>query len=224
MLPLELFRNRAFSAGNAAIFCVFAALFAAVFFYAQLLQTGLGYGPLETGLRLLPWTGTFLVVAPGAGALADRIGERPLMVGGLVIQAVGMLWLVDLVEPGVSYASLVPALVVAGVGVSLAIPAAQTAVIASVERDAIGKAAGINSTMRGLGGVFGIAVAVAVFAQAGSYVSPQAFVDGFKPAIVVAAALSLLGAAAGGFLPARRGSGSRVEAAPHELPVTGLGS
>jgi EmrB/QacA subfamily drug resistance transporter len=222
MLPLSLFRSRAFSAGNAAIFCVFAALFAAVFFYAQLLQIGLGYGPLETGVRLLPWTGTFLLVAPGAGALADRIGERPLMTIGLAVQAAGMLWLVAVVEPGVSYASLVPPFVVAGVGVSLAIPAGQNAVVASVSRDAIGKAAGINSTMRGLGGVFGIAVAAAVFAGAGSYAAPQAFVDGFRPAIVVAAGISLLGAAAGSLLPRRAVSGRLVGPAPDELPVPGV--
>ena len=80
MLPMGFFRSRAFSAGNAAIFFTFASLFGAVFFYAQLLQTGLGYGPLGAGLRLLPWTATFMTVAPVAGALADRIGERPLMV------------------------------------------------------------------------------------------------------------------------------------------------
>ena len=84
MLPLSLFRSRGFSAGNAAIFFTFAALFSSVFFYAQLLQVGLGYGPLDAGLRLIPWTATFITVAPLAGALADRIGERPLMVAGLL--------------------------------------------------------------------------------------------------------------------------------------------
>ena len=54
-----------------------------MFFFAQLLQIGLGYGPLGAGLRLMPWTATFITVAPVAGALADRIGERPLMVAGL---------------------------------------------------------------------------------------------------------------------------------------------
>ena len=57
MLPMRFFRSRAFSAGNVAIFFTFASLFGAVFFLAQFLQTTLGYGPLEAGLRLLPWTG-----------------------------------------------------------------------------------------------------------------------------------------------------------------------
>ena len=93
MLPMRMFRSRAFSAGNAAIFCTFAALFTAVFFFAQFLQTGLGYDPLQAGLRLLPWTATFITVAPAAGALSDRIGERPLMTTGLLLQAVGLVWI-----------------------------------------------------------------------------------------------------------------------------------
>jgi EmrB/QacA subfamily drug resistance transporter len=206
MVPPGLFGLRAFSAGNAAMFFLFAALFSAVFFYAQLLQVGLGLDPLAAGLRLMPWTATFLTVAPVAGALADRIGERPLLVAGLSLQAVGMAWLALIAGPDLTYGQMVVPFVVAGVGVSMAIPAAQNAVVGAVATDAIGKAAGVNSMMRELGGVFGIAVAVAVFATAGSYASPAAFTDGFTPAIVVAAGFSAAGAVAGLALPGRRGA------------------
>jgi EmrB/QacA subfamily drug resistance transporter len=204
MMPMGLFRARAFAAGNAAILLLFASLLSAVFFYAQLLQVVLGYGPLDAGLRLMPWTATFLTVAPVAGALADRIGERPLMVSGLSLQAIGMAWLALIAEPGMAYSQVLAPFVVAGVGVSMAIPAAQNSVVGSVAMQAIGKAAGANSMMRELGGVFGIAVAVAVFAAAGGYGSPLAFTDGFTPAILVAAGLSVAGAVAGLALPARR--------------------
>jgi EmrB/QacA subfamily drug resistance transporter len=214
MLSLELFRSRAFSAGNAAIFLTFASLFGAVFFFAQLLQTGLGEGPLETGLRLLPWTATFITVAPIAGALADKIGERPLMVAGLSLQALGMTWVALIADANMSYSQLIAPFVVGGVGVSMAIPAAQNSVVASVADNAIGKAAGANSMMRELGGVFGIAIAVAVFAAAGSYVSPSAFVEGFKPAIGVAAALALIGAVAGLALPGRRRAAAPLVGVP----------
>jgi EmrB/QacA subfamily drug resistance transporter len=203
MLPMGFFRSRPFAAGNAAIFFTFASLFAAVFFYAQLLQTGLGYGPLDAGLRLMPWTATFITVAPIAGALADRIGERPLMVAGLTLNATGMAWLALIAEPGMAYSQMLAPFIVGGVGVSMAIPAAQNSVVGSVSLPAIGKAAGTNSMMRELGGVFGIAVAVAVFATAGSYVSAQAFIDGFTPAILVAAGLALAGAFTGLALPSR---------------------
>ena len=204
MLPMRFFRSRSFAAGNGAIFLTFASLFAAVFFYAQLLQTGLGYGPLDTGLRLLPWTATFITVAPLAGALADRIGERPLMVAGLALQAAGMAWLALIVDPGITYSQMLVPFIVAGVGVSMAIPAAQNSVVGSMSEAEVGKAAGANSMMRELGGVFGIAVAVAVFAAAGSYASVQAFADGFTPAVLVAAGLSLAGAITGLALPGRR--------------------
>jgi MFS family permease len=160
----------------------------------------------------MPWTATFLTVAPLAGALADRIGERPLMVAGLALQAGGMAWLALIAAPGMGYSQLLAPFIVAGVGVSMAIPAAQNSVVGAVAADAIGKAAGANSMMRELGGVFGIAVAVAVFAGAGSYASPASFVDGFGPAIGVAAGLSLTGAIIGLALPGRR-------AAPALVPV-----
>jgi EmrB/QacA subfamily drug resistance transporter len=204
MLPMRFFRSRAFSGGNAAIFFTFASLFTGVFFFAQYLQTVLGYGPLGAGLRLMPWTVTFITVAPIAGTLADKYGERRFMVGGLLLQAVGLAWIAATVEPDTSYGELVIPLIVAGIGVSMAIPSGQNSVVGSVADENIGKAAGTNSMMRELGGVFGIALSVAVFAGAGSFVSAAAFTDGFSPAIWVAAALSLAGALAGSALPRRR--------------------
>jgi EmrB/QacA subfamily drug resistance transporter len=213
MLPVEFFRSRSFSAGNAAIFLTFASLASAVFFYAQLLQVGQGYGPLGAGLRLVPWTATFITVAPIAGALSDKIGERPLMVAGLLLQAAGMVWLALIASPGLPYSHMLAPFIVAGVGVSMAIPSAQNSVVSAVADDAIGKAAGANSMMRELGGVFGIAITVAVFAAAGSYASPASFVQGFGRAIGVAAALSLVGAIVGLALPGRRPA-TGVTAAP----------
>jgi MFS family permease len=204
MLPLSLFRSRAFSAGNGAIFLTFAALFSAVFFLAQYLQTALGYGPLGAGLRLLPWTATLFFVAPVAGALVDRFGERPFLVAGLALQALGLGWIALEAGPDSAYAGLIAPLIIAGAGVSMALPSAQNAAVNAVSAGMIGKAAGTNSTLRELGGVFGIAIAVAVFAGAGGYASAQQFADGFTPAIAVAAAISLTGALTGLALPSRR--------------------
>ena len=210
MIPMRFFRSRAFSAGNLAIFAVFGSLFAEVYFFSQLLQTGMGYDVLGAGLRLMPWTGTFLLVGPVAGALADRIGERPLIVTGLLVQAAGAIWIALIASPDLAYSEVVVPMVVAGIGISMAIPSAQNSVLGSVADDAIGKAAGTNSVMRELGGVFGIAVAVAVFAGAGSYASPRAFTDGFAPAVAVAAGLALIGAVAGSFLPAHGREGDLI--------------
>jgi EmrB/QacA subfamily drug resistance transporter len=217
MLPMRFFRSRAFSAGNVSVFFSVASLFGAVFFLAQFLQTGLGYGPLGAGLRLLPWTLTLFFVAPAAGALVDRFGERPFMVAGLTLQGIGMGWIAAIADPGMAYGELIAPLIVAGCGVSMSFPAAQNSVISSVPADAVGKAAGTNSTMRELGGVFGIAILVAVFSGTGGYASPQAFTDGFAPALGVTAGLSLVGALVGLGLPGRRPP-RRVAPTPEARP------
>ena len=107
-----------------------ASLFCGVFFMAQFLQVALGRGPLGAGLRLLPWTATLFFVAPVAGALVDRLGERPFLVLGPLLQAVGMGWLALIAEAGMPYAQLIAPLMVAGVGISMSFPAAQNAVVA----------------------------------------------------------------------------------------------
>jgi EmrB/QacA subfamily drug resistance transporter len=197
MLPMRLFRSRSFSAGNAATFLTFASLFSAVFFMAQFQEIALGQSPLDAGLRLLPWTATLFIVAPLAGALVDRIGPRPFVVGGLAMQAAGMAWIALLAKVGMPYTSMIPPLIVAGAGVSMSIPASQAAVVTSVGAGDIGKASGAFSMMRQLGGVFGLAIVVAVFAGAGGYASASTFSDGFAPALAVSAGLSLLAALAG---------------------------
>jgi EmrB/QacA subfamily drug resistance transporter len=206
MLPMRLFRSRAFSSGNASVFFLTASLFGAVFFMAQFLQTAQHHGPLDAGLRLLPWTATLFLIAPIAGARIQRVGERPFIAGGLLLQAVGMGWLALIAEPDLAYARMIAPLIIAGAGVSMALPATQSSVVNSVAPQLIGKASGTFNTMRQLGGAFGIAILVAVFAGAGSYASAQAFSDGFGPAIGVSAGLSLAGAIAGLALPARRRS------------------
>jgi EmrB/QacA subfamily drug resistance transporter len=219
MLPMRLFRSRAFASGNAAGFFLFASLFGAVFFMAQLLQVGLGYGPFATGLRLLPWTATLFLVAPAAGALVDRIGPRPLLAAGLFLQAVGMAWIGLEARSGLTYADLVAPLVVAGCGVSMAMPAAQTSVMGAVAPHELGKASGTLNMLRQLGGAFGIALLVAVFARAGGYTSASAFIDGFAPAIGVAGGLSLAGAAAALVTPRRRRAAEPPAVVPAVTPA-----
>jgi EmrB/QacA subfamily drug resistance transporter len=204
MLPMRLFRSRAFSAGNAAIFFLNASLAGAVFFMAQFQQVSLGQGPLAAGLRLLPWGVAPFLIAPRAGALVDRIGGRPLIVAGLVLQMIGMGWIALVASPSVSYVSVAVPMTLSGAGFALAIPALTKTVVSSVALADIGKASGTFSTMRQLGGAFGVAILVAVFAGSGGYATAQAFSDGFVPAIAVSAALALAGAVAGTVLPSER--------------------
>ncbi len=194
MLAPSLFGSRTFSAGNAANFLLSACLFGAVFFMAQFQELALGQGPLSAGLRLLPWTATLFVVAPIAGSLVNRIGERPLVTTGLALQAAGLGWIALISSPRMAYGSMIAPLVIAGAGISMAIPSVQSAVMNAVGADDLGNAAGISMMMRQLGGAFGVATTVAVFAGVGGYGSAAAFGDGFQSALIVAAGFSALGA------------------------------
>ncbi|MEV0176011.1 MFS transporter [Streptomyces sp. NPDC050803] len=204
MLPLGHFRSRGFSTANAAAFLLFASLLGALFMITQLFQYGLGYSPLEAGVRILVWNAMPLVVAPIAGALADRFGTRPFMLTGLALQATGLALLAWQVEPGVGYGGLVVPLIIAGVGISMVFPSVANAVTASVPLGEAGVAAGVNNALRELGGVFGVAAAAAVFTTYGGYGSPGEFLDGVGPALWVSAGAAAAGAAVSLFAPSRR--------------------
>jgi len=219
MLPLRLFSARGFSAGMIASLLFYAAMYGVLFFIAQFFQTAQGFGPLGAGLRMLPWTATLFVFAPLGGRLVNRIGERRLVAGGLLMQALGMAWIAMIARPDTAYAALMPPMILAGAGVSLAMPAAQNAVIGAVAPAEIGKASGAFNMFRFLGGAFGIAVLVAIFDQAGGFGSPQAFSSGFSAAVGAAAALSAAGAIAGLGLPARQRVAVAAPAAAQEARV-----
>jgi EmrB/QacA subfamily drug resistance transporter len=216
MLPLALFRRRGFATANAVSFFMYAGLFGALFLMAQFLQTGLGESPLQAGIRLLPWTVTPMLVAPLAGVLADRYGNRPFMVLGLTLQAVGLGWVALIAKQGVGYGQLGVALTVAGVGTSFCFPTVANAVIGSVPPGEAGVASGANSALRELGGVLGVAVLAAVFAHRGVYASPHAFFDRFSPALAAGAGFSAFGILAALLAPgrARAQEEARVAAAP----------
>jgi MFS family permease len=153
---------------------------------------------------MVPWTATLFVFAPLGGRLVSRLGERTLVMGGLLLQAAGMAWIAMIAAPDVPYIRLMVPMILAGAGVSMAMPAAQNAVLSSVSAVEVGKASGAFNMFRFLGGAFGIALLAAVFDRAGSISSPAAFSSGFASAIGVAAVLSAAGAIAGVGVPGRR--------------------
>jgi EmrB/QacA subfamily drug resistance transporter len=204
MLPMALFRSRSFAVGNAAMFFLWGSGLGGLFFMAQFLQNGLGYGPFGAGLRLMPWGAVTIVVPVFAGRLINRYGERPLIVAGMAMHGVSFAWIALAARAGLPYWELVPPLVLSGAGFALASPATQSAVLTSVTVENVGKASGALSMIRQLGGAFGVAVQVAVFAAAGSYASAHALIAGIGPALGAGAALALFGAAAGTALRARR--------------------
>ncbi|MFK4067523.1 MFS transporter [Streptomyces sp. NPDC029674] len=203
MLPMRLFRSRAFSGINAASLLMFLGMFGSIFLLSQYMQNVLGYSPTEAGLRMLPWTGMPMLVSPIAGYLSDRIGGRPVVAAGLFLQATGLAWYATVVATDATYGAQLPALIISGIGMSLYFAPASNLVMSSVRPQEQGIASGANNALRELGGALGIAVMSSIFSAQGGYGSGQSFVDGLEPALWVGAAVVALAAVAALCVPSR---------------------
>lgn len=215
MLPLHLLRIPAFAAGNATAFLMSGSIFGGAFMVSQYFQLGLGYSPLQTGIRLLPFTMTPIVIAPLAGAVSDRVGRRPVIVTGLAIQALGFGWVALRASARLGLAELLLALFVAGAGTSMALPTVPTAVLGAVAPEEMGTASGVNNTLQRFGAVFAVGIATSVFAAQGHVGSAAGVTDGFRPAVAASALLAVLGALAALALDRR----SRVRLEPAALDL-----
>lgn len=205
LVPLRLFAVRSFTVANVAGFAFAVGVFGVIFVLAQYLQIGLGYTPLQAGVRTLPWTAAPMLVAPLAGLLAPRTGVRPLLTAGLALQAAGLAWIGLLVTGTTSYPQFVPGLVLAGVGMGLTFAPSATAVLADMAETEHGTASSVNATVRELGTAVGVAAVVAVFQAAGGTLTPDGYAGGLRPAMLVGAAVIAAAAVAALFMPAVTG-------------------
>ncbi|KQW17744.1 MFS transporter [Streptomyces sp. Root369] len=207
MLPMRLFRSRAFSGINAASLLMFLGMFGSIFLLSQYMQGVLGYSPTEAGLRMLPWTGMPMLVAPIAGILSDRIGGRPVVATGLFFQAAGLAYMASVVTVDASYSAQLPGLILSGIGMALFFAPASNLVMSSVRSEEQGIASGANNALREVGGALGIAVMASIFSAQGGYESGQSFVDGLRPALVTGAAVVAVAGVAALLIPsAKRGT------------------
>ena len=204
MLPMRFFRNRGFSAANAASLAMSFGMFGSIFLLTQFFQTAQGYSPLEAGLRVLPWTAMPMVVAPIAGALSERIGARPILALGLALQAVGLAWIAAVSTATVGYASLVGPFIVSGIGMGMFFAPMAYVILSAVRPVEEGKASGANNAVREVGGVFGVAVLASVFSRYGGYESAETFNDGLVVATWVGAVVVAAGALAALAIPGRK--------------------
>jgi EmrB/QacA subfamily drug resistance transporter len=203
MLPMRFFRSRAFALANGASFLMFFGMFGSIFLLAQFFVSVQGYSPLQSGLRILPWTIAPMFIAPVAGALSDRISPRLIVGTGLALQAVALAWIGLVSTPAVAYSSLIAPFVLAGVGMGLFFAPIANVVLSAVRPSEEGQASGANNALRELGGVFGVAVLAAVFSHVGGYGSAEAFSDGMNAAVLVGAAVVAIGAVAAFAMPGR---------------------
>ncbi|MDT0317334.1 MFS transporter [Streptomyces millisiae] len=233
LIPLRMYRIPAFMLSNAVAFTMYFGVFGSIFFLAQFLQGPMGYGPLEAGLRTLPWTAAPMVAVPIVSALVDRFGGGILQAIGSGLQAVALAWIALVAEPDLSYGAMIAPMILAGIGMGMVFAANPATVIGSVRDAEHNKASGVNNTVREFGGALGIAVLTTIFTHgfdghpiASPEDAGEAFVAGLEPALWFGVAVVALGAVLGLFIRHGGGAGTRPpaegSAAERGLPEQGL--
>jgi len=199
MLDLSLFRNRGFAGANGVMLLVGLAMFGVFFYVSLYVQQVLGYSPTQAGASFLPWTVLIILIAPRAGKLSDRIGPRPLVTFGMVVLAGSLFWFSQL---GISesFWSLLPGMLLGGVGMGVAMAPVTAAAMSSVRPDKAGVGSAVLNSMRQVGGSLGIAIMGAIVASGASSAIKAgdtrqvAFLNGFHHALITAGVIALVGA------------------------------
>ena len=216
MLPLVVFRSRAFSADNIVTFAVYAALGGVMFLLVLQLQVVAGFEPLSAGLALLPITVIMLLLSARMGALAERIGPRIPMTAGPLVIAAGILWL-SRIGPHASYlVDVLPPVVVQGLGLSLTVAPLTATALGSVDDRHAGIASGVNNAVARAASLLAVAVLpLAAGLGAGRLTDPAALAPTYHRAMLICCGLLVVGAAislAG--IPGRVTKPTRQEASP----------
>ncbi len=218
MLDLTLFRNASFASANAVMFLIGLAMFGTFFFVSLYVQNVLGYAPLKAGATFLPMTVLIILVAPQAGRLSDRLGPRAMMVPGVALVTTSLV-LFSIQDEGSTFWTLLPALVVGGLGMALAMAPTTSAAMHAVPVDKAGVGSAVINSMRQVGGSVGIALTGAIVATQfdQNHPNPHEFVNGFQLGLRVSAAIAFVGILVAAF-------GIRPEQLRHEAeapkPVT----
>jgi EmrB/QacA subfamily drug resistance transporter len=168
MVDFRFFKSRSFLGANLVAFIVSFAMLATFFFLALYLQNVRGYSPLQAGVRFLPMTVVIIIGGPIAGRLSDKIGPRPLMAGGLVLNAISLFWQGHLAVD-TPYTNLLGAFVLMGLGMGLIMSPMSTAAMNAVDQTKAGVASGVLSMSRMVGGTFGVAVMGALISGLGRH-------------------------------------------------------
>jgi EmrB/QacA subfamily drug resistance transporter len=187
MLDLSLFRNRTFSGANGSMLFVGLAMFGTFFYVSLYMQNVLGYSPVQAGATFLPMTLLIILIAPRAGALTDRVGSRWLVGAGMTLLAL-MLFYYSTLGASESFWSLLPGLLLGGVGMGMTMTPVTAAAMSAVAVDKAGIGSAVLNSARQVGGSLGIAVMGSIVAGAATYLG------GFHDALRVGGFLCLVGA------------------------------
>lgn len=198
MIDLSLFRNRPFVIGNLSGWLSFVAMFANNMLLPFYLQQILKYSPSQVGLLMIVFPITMAIVAPISGNASDKFGPMVLTTGGLVITALGLFYYSTLSATAHFY-QVIPGSLLTGLGAGLFQSPNNSSVMSSVPPQKLGIAGGINSLVRNLGMVTGIAFSVSLFEAWGGVSKPgpdqtAVFMSAYHSVMLVAMAIALVAA------------------------------
>jgi EmrB/QacA subfamily drug resistance transporter len=217
MLPLGLFRIRAFTGAQVGAFAISASFFAVFLYTTIYLQQILGLSAIEAGLVYLPATMIMLVVSGATANLVEKIGARTMVAGGLLLVGIGQA-LLTVAAVDSSWTVFLPGEIIALIGTGLFNPAISAVALGSAPAEQSGLAAGVNDTFRQAGIAVGVAALGALVPAANAFGGDaQTYVDGMKDALWVGAAVCVAGAIACAALLAERGKDA--ETVPAELAL-----
>jgi EmrB/QacA subfamily drug resistance transporter len=186
LVPREVMANESFTASCVAILFMSATFFGALLYLPQFMQKHLGYSPLGAGTGILPFLATFALVSFIAGPLYNRLGAKPIVVAGGACIAAGPI-IFSTVGHGSGYSSLVPGMILLGLGIGLFYPTATTAGVTSVDESQTSLAGGIIYMFQVAGGSIGLGLTTMVFSSGAD------FIDGFRSAFLLDGVLAVIG-------------------------------
>lgn len=196
MLPVEIFASRQFSAINAVTFVMYGAMGVVFFLLVLTLQVVAGFGPMAAGTAMLPATVLMLLFSAWSGGLAQRIGPRLPITAGVLLAAGGMLLMTRIGTDASYLTDVLPAALVFGAGLTLAVAPLTATVLATADERHAGVASGVNNAVARAAGLLAVAAIPPLTGLTGAaYNDPGRFAQGFHTAMLICAALMVAAAA-----------------------------
>jgi EmrB/QacA subfamily drug resistance transporter len=166
MLDVHFFKNPRFTAASNGVMLVFFAMFGAIFIITQYFQFVLGYTPLETGVRFLPWAAFMMIVSPLSARLVHRVGTKLVVGSGLMCVAVALVLLSQLDASSPYFPDVMWRMMLMAGGMGLTMAPATESIMGALPRAKAGVGSAVNDTTRQVGGALGVAVVGSVLASA----------------------------------------------------------
>jgi EmrB/QacA subfamily drug resistance transporter len=195
LLPLGIFRLRTLTASNGVGLLIGMSLFSMFFFLSLYMQQVLGYDALKSGLSYLPLALMIIGSAGAASQLTTRLGFKPVLMGGMLLVAIGLVWLSQVPVDGTYLADLLGPMIVVGAGLGFAFVPVTIGAVAGTKAHEAGLASGLINTSQQVGGALGVALLSTIaFANVNQFrPDPVALTNGFGDAFLVGAGFALAG-------------------------------